>query len=209
MKVILVSNNLYENNLIYPDKEKLDEKRMTRPLSVEGEILAKKISLLEILQDASLIYSSSFSSALATSKYLSERIDKNVYVDSNLNDELIGILNNKSLSMVKFMQNHDFDIKLTEGESLHEVGKRLEKVLNKIVYLNVNNKVVIFTHKRAILGLLLNYAKPDYNLDDELILTFNDEIVYEENNDDFNIVELEFKNKEICDIKNISYQEDL
>ena len=200
MEIYLISNNLYENNLSYADLQDIELKKLTRPLSIEGENLAKNLSLTDELNNINLIYSSMASSSLGTAKYLAERLNKKILVDENLNDCKIGNLGNKSLKMVKFMQNHDFNIKLNNGESLNEVGNRIEKVINKIVYLNSNHKVAVFTHKRTILGYLIKYGKSGYNLDDNLIVEYNEKVIYNESEKDIDIIKLTFNNKKVIDI---------
>lgn len=200
MEIFLVSNNLYENNLVYSEKKDIEQKKMTRPLSVMGEVISKNFAVSEIASEVTLIYSSMFASSLGSAKYLAERLNKNIIVDEKLNDCKVGSLGNKSLKMVRFMQNHDFDIKLNNGESLNEVGNRIESVINKIVYLNCNNKVAVFTHKRTILGYLIKYGKPGYNLEDNLVVEYNDKVVYNEDSKDIDIVKLTFKNKELIDV---------
>lgn len=201
MEIYLICNNLFENNLTYADKQDIEKKKMTRPLSVEGEMLAREISLNEEFNDVTLIYSSMFSSSLASAKYLAERLNKNIVVDENLNDCKVGNLGNKSLKMVKFMQNHDFNIKLNNGESLEEVGNRIEKVISKIIYLNGNRKVAVFTHKRTMLGYLIKHGKPGYNLDDNLVVEFDEKVLYNESEKDYNIVKVTFENKKVVDME--------
>ncbi len=205
MEVYLISNNLYENNLSYNDLKDIELKKLTRPLSIEGENLAKALSLNEYLNDVSAIYSSLASSSLGTAKYLAERVNKNIMVDENLNDCKIGELGNKNLKMVKFMQNHDFNIKLTNGESLEEVATRIEKVIGKIVGLNVNNKVAIFTHKRTILGYLIRHGDTGYNLDDNLIVEFNEKVIYNESEKDMDIIKITFEDKRIVNMDVIDF----
>lgn len=204
MEVYLISNNLLENNLSYADLHDIELKKLTRPLSVEGEMLSRDLSLLQEFNDVTLIYSSLFSSSLATAKYLAERINKKIIIEEKLNDCKTGDLGTKSLSMVRFMQEHDFNIKLNNGESLNEVGKRIDSVINKVVHLNGNNKTVIFTHHRAILGYLVGNAKTGYSLDDDLVLEFNDKVIYMDADKDINIIKITFDdNKEIEDIQTV------
>lgn len=200
MKIILVSNNLYENNLSYSDKDNLEKKKMARPLSVEGEELAKSISLLDTFEHTNMIYSSEYSGAIGTAKYLAERLNKTINIDSTLNDCLIGILGNKSLKMVSFMQEHDFNIKLNNGESLNEVGSRIQSVVQKLLYTNLE-KVVLFTHRRGILGYLILNAVTGYNLDDDLVVEFKDKVIYDGAFKDADIIELEFENRVLDRIK--------
>ena len=46
--------------------------------------------------------------------------------------------------MVSFMQEHDFDIKLNNGESLSEVGNRIKSSIEKLLYTNYE-KIALFT----------------------------------------------------------------
>lgn len=200
MEIYLICNNLLENNLSYPDKSDLEKIKMTRPLSIEGEGVARDTSLCQDLNGVTLIYSSMYASALASAKFLADRLNKKIVVEENLNDCLIGELGNKSLKMIRFMQNHDFNIKLNKGESLAEVGSRIEKVINRIIYLNGNKKVAVFTHKRAMLGFLTKCGKTGYNLDDDIIIEFNDKMIYDESERDVDIIKLTIANKKIVDI---------
>ena len=59
---------------------------------------------------------------------------------------------------------------------------------------------VIFTHKRAILGYLLKYSNIGYNLDDHLILEFNEKQIYDDSDTLYDIYELTFENKKLIDI---------
>lgn len=201
MEIYLICNNLFENNLTYADKQDIEKKKMTRPLSVEGENLARDLSLNEEFNDVTLIYSSMFASSLSSAKYLAERLNKNIMVDENLNDCKVGDLRNKSLKMVKFMQNHDFNIKLNNGESLEEVGNRIEKAISKIIYINGNRKVAVFTHKRTMLGYLIKHGNPGYNLDDNLVVEYEDKVVYNESEKDCDIVKITFDNKKVVDME--------
>ena len=66
MTLFLVSNNLVLDNIVYETFDSVLEKRINRPLSIDGEKLAIKI-VKKI--DADIIYSSSYASALDTAKY--------------------------------------------------------------------------------------------------------------------------------------------
>ena len=200
MKILLVSNNLYENSVAYTDKKDLEKKKMTRPLSIEGEEIAKRLSLLEIFKHTNVIYSSEYSGAIATAKYLSNTLNKQINIDEKLNDCKIGELGNKSLKMVSFMQEHDFDIKLNNGESLTEVGNRLKSIIQNLLYTNLE-KVALFTHRRSILGYLTIVAKTGYNLDDNLVVEYNENVIYNDSFKDADIIELDFDGRDLVDIK--------
>lgn len=200
MEVYIVSNNLYENNLTYTDKLDIEKKKMTRPLSVEGEELAKRLSVEAIFEGTNQIFSSIYAGALSSAKYLAERTNQNILIDENLNDCKVGELGTRSLKMVKFMQNHDFNIKLNDGESLSEVGTRIERLINELINVSTNKKVAIFTHRRTMLGYLIKIGKIGYNLDDDLIIEFNEKVIYNESENDIDIIKLTIKERKLVDV---------
>ena len=198
MKIYLISNNLLLDGLCYESKDDLELIRVLRPLSEEGEKLAKKISENNMLENIEKIYSSYYSSALSSAKYLSNKLELDIKMDERLNDCRVGNLGNKNMKMVKGLQDHDFTYKLPNGESLNDVGNRINNFIKYLI--NKNEECVLFTHKRAILGFLLKYAKVGYNLDDNLILQFNQKIVYDDSEIEIDIYELIIENNELIDI---------
>lgn len=198
MKVYLISNNSLIENINYNSSDNLELIRMIRSLSVTGEEVAKKISNLDIFKNITKIYSSFYSSALSTAKYLQEKLDLEIIMNMNLNDCNVGILGNKNMKMVKGIQDHDFNYKLSNGESLNDVGRRLNNFISSLD----DDEVVLFTHKRAILGYLLLYSKVDYNLDDNLILEYNNEVIYDDSDTDYDIYELDITNQNVIIKKN-------
>ena len=68
MTLYLISNNLVLDNIIYETDESIENKRINRPLSIEGE--KEAVKLVKKI-DGNVIYSSNFASALATAKYYS------------------------------------------------------------------------------------------------------------------------------------------
>jgi len=201
MKIYLISNNLLLDGLCYESKDDLELIRVLRPLSEEGEKIAKKISENNMLENIEKIYSSYYSSALSSAKYLSNKLELDIKMDERLNDCRVGNLGNKNMKMVKGLQDHDFTYKLPNGESLNDVGNRINNFIKYLI--NKNEECVLFTHKRAILGFLLKYAKVGYNLDDNLILQFNQKIVYDDSEIEIDIYELIIENNELIDINKI------
>ena len=104
------------------------------------------------------------------------------------------------MKMVKGLQDHEFTYKLPNGESLIDVGNRLNNYIDKIK----EDNICLFTHKRAILGYLLKYAKVGYNLDENLILEYNDKIIYDDTETDYDIYEVTNDNNKVINIEKIS-----
>ena len=199
MTLYLVSNNLVIDNILYETDEGLEEKRINRPLSIEGEKasvkLVKKIN-------ASVVYSSSYASSIATAKYYASYKNVDININSFLNDLRIGDMGRRNIKMLRFMQERDFDFKFNHGESLNEVNKRMSIAVDRIVKKNGNKNMVIFTQKSAILGFLLDKLDKGYNLDDRLVLSFNERVIIDDNLSDVDIIKLELEKGKVinCEV---------
>ena len=190
MTLYLVSNNLVVDNILYETDEGLEEKRINRPLSIEGEKASVKI-VKKI--DASIVYSSSYASSIGTAKYYASYKNIDVNINSFLNDLRIGDLGRRNIKMLRFMQERDFDFKFNRGESLNDVNKRMNIAIDRIIKKNGNKNIVIFTQKSAITGYLLDKLEHGYNLEDRLVLSFNERVIIDDNLSDVDIIKLELE----------------
>ena len=196
MTLYLVSNNLVVDNILYETDEGLEEKRINRPLSIEGEKMAVK--LVKKIK-ANIVYSSSYASSIASAKYFASVKKCNIVINSFLNDLRVGDLGNRNIQMLRFMQERNFDFKFNRGESLSDVNKRMNIAIDRILKKNSNKNIVIFTQKSAITGYLLDKLEKGYNLDDRLILSFNDKVIIDDANQDVNIIKICFEKGKIID----------
>ena len=203
MTLYLVSNNLVVDNILYETDEGLEEKRINRPLSIEGEKasvkLVKKI-------DASIVYSSSYASSIGTAKYYASYKNIDVNINSFLNDLRIGDLGRRNIKMLRFMQERDFDFKFNRGESLNDVNKRMNIAIDRIINKNGNKNIVIFTQKSAITGYLLDKLEHGYNLEDRLVLSFNERVIIDDNLSDVDIIKLELEKGKVINCEVILYE---
>lgn len=196
MVLYLVSNNLVIDDIVYETDETLEEKRINRPLSIEGEKIAVK--LVKKIK-ANIVYSSSYASSIASAKYFASVKKCNIVINSFLNDLRVGDLGNRNIQMLRFMQERNFDFKFNRGESLSDVNKRMNIAIDRIIKKNSNKNIVIFTQKSAITGYLLDKLEKGYNLDDRLILSFNDKVIIDDANQDVNIIKICFEKGKIID----------
>ena len=198
--LFLIANNLVIGDITYLQKGPIDEKREKRVLSIEGEKAALKLAKIRGLDCVSKIYTSGYASAIGTAKYLAKRLNISVNVLSDLNERKIGRFpDGLKLSYFKDSQEHDFNYHLPEGESINDTKERLTKVINKI--LKEEEEVsAIFTHQTAINSYLMNFCETSYNLDDHLVLNYNDNVV--SNFNSLIIYKLVYNDKnELIDIK--------
>lgn len=196
MVLYLVSNNLVIDNIVYETDETLENKRVNRPLSIEGEKVAVKL-VKKI--NANIVYSSSYASSIASAKYFAAVKKCDVVINSFLNDLRVGDLGRRNIQMLRFMQERDFNFKFNRGESLLDVNKRMNVAIDRIIKKNGNKDLVVFTQKSAIIGYLLDKLEKGYNLDDRLMLSFNDKVIIDDANEDVNIIKICFDKGKVVD----------
>lgn len=201
--IYLISNNCFMNDLlVYKDYIDLDTKRKYRPLTINGEKVALTLAKRKIFHDIDTIYTSTFFSSIDTAKYFSEKLNIDMIIDKRFDDRLVGELYDRNLNL-RNLQEHDFDYKLNNGESLNDVKNRISEVLKEIINNHRDSKVIIFTHNITILSLLTIWCQKGYNYEEKLILDYNDTVVMDGLHNDSNIIELTFENEKIINIKRI------
>lgn len=94
---------------------------MMSPLSVLGEKKAEKLS--EYLNNIDIVWSSNYSRAMSTAKYIAYKNDLKVNVDERLGERIHGNLDNVDIKEFYNNQMLYEDYKLDNGESRIEVTK--------------------------------------------------------------------------------------
>ena len=196
MKLIMVSINEIANNIYFENETNIENKKKFRNLSDRGKDLAKKIALDERLSDVERIYADEASYTIDAASYLAKTIDMEVVVNTRLHDLKVGDLKNKSIKMLSYFQEHDFNFKLNMGESINECGKRIQGFIHKLID-DGYEKVIMYLPKRCMLSYLINYVDTDFNLDDRLILTYEDEVILGLEDEEVNIVGIDYSGKNI------------
>ena len=198
--IYLINNSLTMNNLAFPNNETLESKREKRLLSIEGEMEAKKLAKSDYMQNINVIYASPYVMSIGTAKYLANELQLDIKIDFLIGERKIGNLGDKKISMITELQESDFNYKLVGGESLNEVKLRMLKFLKSILIENEAKEIAIFTHNVAITCLLSEYCTKGFNLDNRLILNYNDDAVVDGTWYGINIIELKFDNNELVSI---------
>lgn len=199
--IYLINNSLTMNNLSFPDEESLEQKREKRILSIEGEEASKKLIYDKDLQSVQVIYSSSYVMSLATAKYLAKSLELDINIQSEIGERILGNLGDKKIRMITEIQENDFDYKLLGGESLNEVKKRMLYFIQYLLQVHSDKSIAVFTHNIAITCLLSNWCTKGFNLDNRLILNFQDEAIIDGAWDGINIIELVFEGKNLVSIR--------
>ncbi len=128
---------------------------VNRPLTYEGRESALRIKefFSEIEIDA--IYSSPYKRTVDTIKPYAESVCKEIKLVNDLREREIGCWV-EDFDEFSYNQWHDFNYKLSKGESLQEVQDRNILKINSILRLHSNKSIAISTHGTA-LASILNY----------------------------------------------------
>ena len=135
-------------------------------LSVHGEEQSKKLSENIELNDIDIIWSSSYTRAKATAKYIANNNNLPINLDSNLNERKLGNL--KELG--EFMKDKktrdpsqeqllDRKFKTSDGESAEDTRQRMTKFFDKILQEYNWKKIAVVSHGGSIKFFLLNWCK--------------------------------------------------
>ena len=119
------------------DSQMINEKEI---LSVEGEEQAKKLSENDELKNLDIIWSSSYTRAKATAKYIAYENDLPFNLDNNLSERKLGnlkelgeFMKDKSTRDPSQEQLIDRKFKTSDGESAEDTRQRMTKFFDRIL----------------------------------------------------------------------------
>ena len=135
-------------------------------LSVYGEEQSKKLSENKELKNIDVIWTSSYTRAKATAKYIANNNDLCINIDSRLNERKLGNLK----ELAEFMKNKntrdpsqeqllDRKFKTSDGESAEETNQRMTRFLDRILKEYGGKKIVVVSHGGSIKFFLLNWCE--------------------------------------------------
>ena len=166
-------NNL-KNISIHDSKQILNEKSF---LSVSGEKRAEELSKMEELQNIDAVYSSSYVRSLETAKYIALENNTIINIDDRLNERKIGDMGDMDWREFYRLQMKDFDFKLSGGESINQVKKRMIAAMKNILMFETGNRVAVVSHSTALTCLLSAWCETGRNYNGEIILSYNGESI--------------------------------
>ena len=159
------------------DSQMINEKEI---LSVQGEEQTKKLSEYTELNNIDIIWSSSYTRAKATAKYIANNNKQPINIDSNLNERKLGNL--KELG--EFMKDKktrdpsqeqllDRKFKTSDGESAEDTRERMTKFFDRILKEYKGKKIAVVSHGGSIKFFLLNWCK----VNQDVRLVYNNTIL--------------------------------
>ena len=183
------------------DSQLINEKEI---LSVEGEEQAKKLSENEELQNLDIIWSSSYTRAKATAKYIAHANDLPFNLDNQLSERKLGNL--KELG--EFMKDKasrdpsqeqllDITFRTSDGESAEQAKERMNKFFNRILKEYCGKRIAVVSHGGSIKFFLLNWC----SVNEDVKLVYNNEKIL--NIKSPCLLKLTFKENELIDLEQI------
>ena len=136
------------------DFQMINEKEI---LSVEGEEQAKELSKNAELKNLDIIWSSSYTRAKVTAKYIANVNNLTINLDDSLSERKLGNLS----ELGKFMKNKntrdpsqeqllDRTFRTSDGESAELTRERMNKFFNKILKEYEEKRIAVISHGGSI-----------------------------------------------------------
>lgn len=150
------------------DSQLINEKEI---LSVEGEEQAKKLSENKELKDIDVIWSSGYTRAKATAKYIANVNSLPFNLDNNLSERKLGnlkelgeFMKDKSTRDPSQEQLLDRTFRTSDGESAEQTRERMNKFFNKILKEYEGKRIAVISHGGSIKFFLLNWCTVNENV---------------------------------------------
>ena len=135
-------------------------------MSVEGEEQAKKLSENAELKNLDIIWSSSYTRAKATAKYIANVNNLPFNLDSNLSERKLGkFMKDKSTRDPSQEQLLDRTFRTSDGESAEQTRERMNKFFDKMLKEYKEKRIAVVSHGGAIKFFLLNWCTVNENVE--------------------------------------------
>ena len=140
-------------------------------LSIQGEEQSKRLSNNIELQNLDVIWSSNYTRAKATAKYIAYKNKLQYNLDKRLCERKLGDLED----LARFMTDKETrdpsreqlafpEFKTRDGESANETNKRMNEFIREILEKYEGKRIAVISHGGSIKFLLLSYCKVNKNL---------------------------------------------
>ena len=134
------------------DSQMINEKEI---LSVYGEEQSKKLSENTELNNIDVIWSSSYTRAKATAKYIANNNNLPINLDSSLSERKLGnlkemgeFMKDKSTRDPSQEQLLDRKFKTSDGENAEDTRQRMTEFFDRILKEYEGKRIAVITHRR-------------------------------------------------------------
>ena len=194
------SNTFNEHKGLSLTNEPLLIENEKSPLSILGEENASLYLSKNEFKDIDTVWSSNYTRAMSTAKYVAHYNNLKVNIDESFNERIHGVESYKELpTSFEELQFNNEDYKIGYGESKREVANRMKKGIDRLLDEYKDKRIVIISHATAIMYYLSLYTKTAYLAN----CYFKDKIYFDGNLDYLETFKLEFVDNELINITNI------
>ena len=194
-KTLKVKNEYNDDNLQIQNEK--------YSLSIEGEHIAEEKLNNKEFENIDVLYSSNYVRTIQTAKYIAEKNNIEININSDFGERKFGINTWDELpENFERRQFQEENYKLSNGESRKEVTDRMYNAIIKILNDNKNKRIAIVSHGTAISFLLRKWCSIEKN-DGKGKVVFNDNIIFNGNLDYCVTFKLEFDDNKLINIENI------
>ena len=148
-------------------------------LSIEGEQKAEQLSKNPLLSHLDVIYSSHYTRAISTAKWIARQNHLKINVDERLGERKIGIQYRSELPpYFSYRQWENWDYKHGNGESFNDCKKRIKQVFDDILNQQKGKNIAIVSHGVSIKALLSVWCDMKLNEQDKQFdIYYHDQLV--------------------------------
>lgn len=169
-------------------------------LTQEGEQRASLLAQDSNLQNIDYIISSHYVRAMATAKYIADKNNLLLDIDSSLGERKFGFSKYEDMPERFYeRQQNDPYYKFGNGENQLEVNKRMTHTITDIIKKHKGEKIVIVSHNTAISFYLKNWCHLEKE-EDKYVLKYQDKILVFGNMNAPEAFELVFEDEDLLDI---------
>lgn len=183
------------------DSQLINEKEI---LSVEGEEQAKKLSENKELQNLDVIWSSSYTRAKATAKYIANVNNLPFNLDNELSERKLGnlkelgeFMKDKATRDPSQEQLLDRTFRTSDGESAEQTNERMNKFFDRILKEYCGKRIAVVSHGGSVKFFLLNWC----TVNEDVKLVYNNEKIL--NIKSPCLLKLTFRENELIDLEQI------
>lgn len=180
-------------------------------LSIEGEQKAEELSKKAELQGLNKIYTSHYTRAIATAKYIAFKNVIELNIDERLGERKLGVNIEDKIEKYKdagVKKNINFtvdqlldeNLKCEGGESNKEVRERMMNCIFEIIQNNSEKRVAVVSHGAAIKYFIQNWCKYNYETDS---FFFDGKEVCSRVLEAPSVLELRFEDRDLVEINKI------
>lgn len=159
------------------DFQMINEKEI---LSIKGEEQSKKLSENIELQNLDVIWTSHYTRAKATAKYIAYKNNLQYNLDKRLSERKLGNMDD----LAKFMNDKKTrdpsreqlafpEFKTRDGESANDTNKRMNEFFDEILEKYKGKRIAVVSHGGSIKFFLLNWCK----VNEDIKLVYNNTIL--------------------------------